>query len=711
MAAKSLQNQCVTNLHEAYALSCKSSATLFLQIFSDTLNKHAPLRKRSRKEEKLYNKPWITKGIMVSSKNKTKLYVASLKGTSKKLNLYKKYRNTLAHVKELAKKNYYSQLIDSTKHNVRLLWKTINSITKFTKTSSNYVTELHNESSGEKLTDHAKISNMFNKYFSEIGQKMASKIARPSSCDSPIKPLNLNQKNSFYFKPVTESDVLTHINQLNPMKSAGPEGIPLKFIKMTAPIITPVLVQIFNKCVVNGIYPNCLKTGQIIPIHKSGPKNLCSNYRPISLLSPFSKIFEKCIYDQLYWYFEKFKLLSPDQFGFKKNCSSAHAVRQLCDSFVENLDDKKSTCAIFLDLSKAFDTVDHHILIKKLEQHGIRGLPLQLLKSYLTCRFQYTLVNGVKSNLCQVMCGVPQGSTLGPLLFLIYINDLPHISKFKTKLFADDTVLTLSNSCITRLHQEVNEELKHIDNWMKFNKLSINYHKTKCMLITGKHGLNTSKDFNIYIGKHELERVNEIKYLGVIFDDKITWKPQIKQLCTKLSCGSWALLKLRNYVNLSTLKSVYYSLIYSHLQYCISTWGLASKTALNPLEKLHKRIVRIMTNSSYLAHTKPLFYKLNFLKINDICHLEIAKYMFQQKNKSDSFHNFNLTTHIHKHNTRLSSKHNYFISRKRTEKGKKSFSYAGCKIWEDVPEELKHCSFNQFKKKLKLHLISKYFQS
>ena len=319
----------------------------FLQIFSDTMDKHAPLRKRSRKERKLLNKPWITKGILVSSKTKNKLHLASLKGSSESLSLYKRYRNILVHTKEQAKKNYYSHLIDDSKQNVKLLWKTINSILSNKKSTNNQISEMVNDS-GVKITDHVKISNIFNEYFAEIGQKMAAKIARPlSSYNLPVNPLRCSQSKSFFFKPITATDVLTHINNINPVKSAGPEGIPLKFIELTNVIITPVLVEIFNKCIVNGVYPNSLKIGQIIPIHKSGPKNLCNNYRPISLLNPFFKIFEKCIYDQLYCYLQEFKLLSPNQFGFTKGRSTAHAVRQLCDEFVDNLDNGNITYAVF----------------------------------------------------------------------------------------------------------------------------------------------------------------------------------------------------------------------------------------------------------------------------------------------------------------------------------------------------------------------------
>ena len=338
--------------------SSRDDFATFLQIFVNALNKHAPLRKKSRKEIKLGNKPWITKGILNSSKTKNKPYQISLTGKSEDVKLYKAYRNKLSHIKEMSKREYYSKLVNDSKHNMRTLWKTINDITKFKKRSTLQITELLDEA-GIKVTDHIKMANLLNDYFSEIGQKMAAKIDKPSATNTnSTNPSIANRSKSFFFKPVTTTDILTYIQQLNVNKSAGPEDIPIKIIKMSASVIAPVLEHLFNKCLINGVFPDSLKIGKIVPIHKKGPKNECCNYRPITLLSPLSKIFEKYIYEQMYTYLEKFKLLTPNQFGFRQNCATSQAVRQLYDDFLENLDKKKITCSVFIDLSKAFDTVD-----------------------------------------------------------------------------------------------------------------------------------------------------------------------------------------------------------------------------------------------------------------------------------------------------------------------------------------------------------------
>ena len=202
---------------------------------------------------------------------------------------------------------------------------------------------------------------------------------------------------------------------------------------------------------------------------------------------------------------------------------------------------------------------------------------------------------------------------------------MPLVSNFNRKLFADDTVLTLTHSCPKLLNKNVNFELVKIDEWLKLNKLSLNTNKTKFMLLTKQR---SSWHFDVRIGKTNIEQVNEIKYLGVIFNNKLSWKSRIQHVCSKLSNGSWALLKLRNYVGTTTLKTVYCALIYSYLQYCFSTWGLVSTTALDPLIRIHKRIIRIITNSPFLSHINPLFQKLKFLKQKIFLNLTLQKQCF-----------------------------------------------------------------------------------
>ena len=284
---------------------------------------------------------------------------------------------------------------------------------------------------------------------------------------------------------------------------------------------------------------------------------------------------------------------------------------------------------------------------------------------------------------------------------------MPLVSNFNTKLFADDTVLTLTNCCPRLLNKNINSKLVKIDEWLKLNKLSLNTtnNKTKFMVLTKQR---SARHFDIRIGKTNIEQVNKINYLGVIFNDKLSWKSHIQHVCSKLSSGSWALLKLRNYFDTTTLKTVYCALIYSYLQYCVSTWGLASTTVLDPLVRIHKRIIKIIMNNPLLSHTNHLFQKLNFLKLKDIVKLEIAKTMFcfNKSYGKNEFQTIISITQKQRYKTRLAAKQNYFQPRKRTELGKKTFSYIGPKIWQEVPFELK--SLSQFKKIFKLFLTSQY---
>ena len=341
-----------------------------------------------------------------------------------------------------------------------------------------------------------------------------------------------------------------------------------------------------------------------------------------------------------------------------------------------------------------------------MEKYGVRVLPLKLFQSYFQNRQQFTSINNVSSHMNNIICGVPQGSTLGPLLFNIYINDLPLTSKLQVRLFADDTNLTASHYNRGILAKLVNNELVHISNWMKINKLTINYAKTEYIIITNK---KVKLDYTVKIDQTTIKRSKCIKYLGVLLDDSLSWKPQIDRVSSKLASGCWALYHLRKYVDSKTLLMVYYSIIHSHLNYCLSSRGSASASTLMPINILQKKALRTITFSNIRSHTKPLFFKLQILKINDMYKFEIGKIMHKISNNL-YFHIsklFVITDQIHSHNTRQNTKKNYFFLECTHFKLKNHYTIMVQSYGMKYQNQLKKVlSLNS--RKLKVNLLSQY---
>ena len=590
-------------------------------------------------------------------------------------------------------------------HNSQKIWKTINKILNKANKSNNTIPNQILDNNGVLQLDLHVIRNMFNDYFAQVGPSMAKDI--PPAKHNYINNIS-STPYSFYLKPVTQEEIIHHLQNLNTSKSTTTNDIPIKFIKIAARVTAPILTKLYNTCISEGSFTNILKLSQIILTHKKGPKNLCFNYRPISLLSPFSKIFEKCIYSQLIDYLNKKKLITNCEYGFRSNYSCSMAVSKISSEIIKNTDDKKTTCSIFLDLAKAFDTVDHEILLNKLKLYGIRGIPHQMISSYLSNRKMFTVVNGVTSNNQNITCGVPQGSTLGPLLFTLYVNDLPLATNFDVKLFADDTNLTMSNYNVKDLQTNVNNELENIVDWMRSNKLSLNFTKTEFLLITKA---KCQKSFEIKINGHAFQPSSYAKYLGVYIDDKLTWKKHVNTVCSKIGKDCWALARLRNYVNQKTLLKVYHAMIQSHIQYCISTWGAASQSTLYPVIKLQNRALRIITSSAFNAHSSPLFKNLNLLKINDIHKLEVCKHMHRVNSKDCAGVNpsaYNSLDKISNYGTRRRLNGNYFLKSTNSKFVRTNIEILGPKYWANVPSDLKIYSLQTFTKQYKRYLISHY---
>ena len=299
------------------------------------------------------------------------------------------------------------------------------------------------------------------------------------------------------------------------------------------------------------------------------------------------------LYKRINDYFTRFELFTPHQYGFRKNRSTSLAIYDLIENEIDARDKNLSTCAIYLDLQKCFDSVDREILLRKLYHYGIRGQAHNLLRSYLTDRYQYTLINNIASDLELVEYGVPQGSCLGPLLFLIFINDMPLSSlKLIIKLFADDSLLFLNGKSLEEVQNTLNEELPKIEKWFLSNKLTINATKTEYM-INGR--LQSQNPLDIILNNTYLNRSSSVRYLGVFIDDKLNCKTHVESLEKKISTACALVCKLRYYVDQTCLLKYYYAHVYSHLQYAILAWGSVNKTTLNKLNVLHRHVVRLMT--------------------------------------------------------------------------------------------------------------------
>ena len=540
---------------------------------------------------------------------------------------------------------------------------------------------------------------MLNDFSVDVGPTMDAKIAQP--CKNFYIPSVMK---SFAYEPITNEEICLKLSQLDPCKASGPENIPTKFLKVLSPIISPLLAYIFNKCYDVGKFPEVLKQAKVITIYKSGPKNVASNYRPKSLLSPISKVFEILLFVRLEKFFSLQNVITKQQFGFRKGYSTEMAIFNLTNKLRQHKDEGYFTCYIFLDLSKAFDTVNLSILLKKIQACGIRGNMYNLLSSYLSNRCQFAQCNHVHSNSKLIKCGVPQGSTLGPLLFLLYVNDLPiHTKLYVDNLFTDDTVLLLKNKNVQELHEQSNEALKGIDEWMKYNGLSVNYSKTTYFVSHPKRKMSPLAQFELKIGEHALLKKNNTKYLGVIIDQDLKWQVHIENVIKKLAGAARISCKIGHYVDKKTLVNLYYAFAYPHLKYGILAWGNTNRNLLQKVKIIQNKILRIISFKCLKNHVNmsELYKPKNILQTNDTFKLEMAKFMHSHfhQNLPENFANYFCSASNHdNYATRSITNENYYITRANTQCGQSGCALIEVKIWNNISADLKRMSKFTFSK-------------
>ena len=677
------------------------------------LNKHIPLRKRTRKEMKFALKPWISSALKISIFEKDRLYRLSREvhpDQIERKRKYNKYKKKLEKALFAAHCNFNSELIRKCQNQSKALWKTINEITHRKSKTNSFLRKIQLDS-GKVIENSSEIANELNKYFVQVGPKLAEKLPQSQTSFDEYLTSASCPLESFVINPTNHVEVYNIINSFSSSNCEDPLKISPKVYKLCAKPISNILSRMINKCFFRGYFPNCLKKARVIPIFKEGDPADMGNWRPISITCCTSKLIEKLVKKRLSSFLSKHRILSDHQFGYRTQHSTTHAILNISDSILRNFDNKKHTVSIFLDLSKGFDCVDHKILLKKLYHYGIRGPAHDFFKSYLTNRQQITSVNGTISDWLTVLCGVPQGSVLGPLLFLLYTNDLSNASNFCINLFADDTCLSLCNKSLKELNTQCNIEAARVDKWFRANKLTTNAKKASNFLLS--HCTNSSRtmNFKIMMGNVELKRVSSVKYLGVMLDENVTWENQIEHLSTKLSRSAGIFSKLRYYLDIKTLIEMYHALFNSRLQYAILCWGSASRTNLHRLQVLQNRAIRNMNKAPRFYRLDNYYINQRILKVHELYDLEVAKFMHGHFNSSlpVCFSAFFLETgDSHRYYTRSSSRRNYNLMGFRSMRGQRSIQYYGPKIWNDIPLSMKSMSKAGFKKKYKNFILSNY---
>ena len=443
----------------------------------------------------------------------------------------------------------------------------------------------------QTFNDPKQVADEFNKYFANIGPALAKSIQHHGNdfnayLDDPVD-------STCFFHPTDEYEILKVIRKFGNRKSPGYDKIRSDIIKLVANEIVYPLMLIINKSLCTGIVPNAFKIAKVIPIYKKDSPELFSNYRPVSLLPCLSKILERIVYDRCYNFLKSKNSLYKRQYGFRQMHSTYMAVFDFIKDINYAVDDNMYTAGIFMDLSKAFDTIDHDILLYKLYHYGFRGVSYNWFANYLSNRKQYVYYNSVQSSYENISCGVPQGSILGPLLFILYMNDICKTSKLLSFiLFADDTTVYYSNKNNKTLCNTVNNELKEVVNWFKCNKLSLNASKTNLIFIGTPHlTKNIASDMHIYLDGCQLKRVSNAKFLGLVLDENLTWKSHIHSICNTCSRNIGVLNKLKHILPKPSLYQLYCTLILPHLTYGVILWGDANKEHIVRLLKLQKRLL------------------------------------------------------------------------------------------------------------------------
>jgi hypothetical protein len=641
---------CVFNSHEI-----NTAYDSFWNIYTTCHNAAFPLKKKRFNKNIHKKNAFMTLGLLTSRNTKNKLHKISVADPSEgNIQRYKLYKTLYFRTLRGAKKLHFTKKLTENAGNPKKIWQTLNEILGKTK-QKEQLSQININAIPE--SDPTKIADHFNSFFTSIGKKISNDVQNVAV--QPEDYINYGRDiPEMMLGNTTHEHILKTIRKFKLKPSCDIHGVSTKMVKFIGPEIAKPLAHVFNLSLMSGTFPEMLKQCRVIPIFKSGSHLECDNYRPISLLSSISKILEKIVAEKLLFHLTSNELLYTHQYGFIPNRSSEQNLLHIINYVTSALNDGNYCVGVFLDLKKAFDVCSHSILLKKLKKMGINGVTHKWFENYLKGRSQKVDINGHLSSEQELDISVIQGSTLGPILFLCYINDFYCATTLFSVLFADDTTCLSKGKKLNDLLSYVKDELQKIAVWFRSNKMAVNASKTKfivfrthgkkidqneCVLTFNNNEPGQPVDPNLI---YNIDRIyNEgqekhFKLLGVLFDEYLSFDAHISHLCAKISKSLFCLNRIKNFVDQHAMKMLYYAMIHSHISYCINIYGSANTTNLQRLRIKQKESIRVINNVGYRDHTSPLFKQNSILPLDEM--IKFAKLLFMHRHA-----NLNLPLSFH----------------------------------------------------------------
>ena len=522
-------------------------------------NKYFQIRTKFLSKKRLRS-PWVTSSIIQCIKKKHRWY-RLMKNNIITRRSYEKCCKSLRNILRMAEESFHVHRFKSLGNDSKRNWRILNSLLGNLQNSiSNYFTI-----GNEKVYDETIICEEFGRYFIENPKKIHNEVP---PCNTSFLDRIPVSNASMSFHPVTPSEIKIYIKKLK--KNGRIDDLSKRFLVLCIDHVSPYISTLFNLCVNQGTFPDIFKLAKITPVFKKGKRDLVTNYRPISVLSNLSKLFESVIHSRVQTFFENTNLLSNNQFGYRKNLNTELALFNLISKIIPAVDNRKYAACIFLDYSSCFDTISRGILFQKLERYGINGTCLELLRSYLTDRNQTVLYNNFRSTILNQELGVVQGSKLGPGLYDVYSNDFNFLcNDDECVLYADDTALVYVGNDFETLIEQVNEKLELVTEWCNSNKLKLNASKSEIMIVSNREFEGNP---DVLVAGNPIGYTDHFKYLGVHIDAKLKFKFHIDELKTRLNRLCGISYRLKNHFNLQTARMMYYSCVYSVATYCIAVW-------------------------------------------------------------------------------------------------------------------------------------------